>query len=117
MEQNNTTFLITGGAGFIGSALLRHLIQNTSYRIINVDKLTYAGNLDSLAEASSSPRYSFEQVDICDLQEVRRLFTEYQPDAVMHLAAEFHVDRSIHGPAEFVQTNVLGTYNLLEAAR
>ncbi len=109
--------LITGGAGFIGSALVRYLIKNTDYRIINADKLTYAGNLDSLADVMSSPEHVFEQADICDARAVNSLFENHRPDAVMHLAAESHVDRSITGPAEFIQTNITGTYNLLEAAR
>jgi len=108
---------ITGGAGFIGSALIRYLINHTTSLLINLDKLTYAGNLDSLAEINSSPRHIFEQIDICDMQEMNRLFEKYQPDALIHLAAESHVDRSIFGPSDFVQTNVLGTCNLLEAAR
>jgi len=109
--------LVTGGAGFIGSAVIRHIIQNTQDSVINLDKLTYAGNLESLLEVSNSERYAFEQVDICDRAELDRVFKQYQPDAVMHLAAESHVDRSIDGPAEFMQTNIIGTYNLLEAAR
>ncbi len=109
--------LITGGAGFIGSALIRHLIDNTTDQVINLDKLTYAGNLQSLASISGNPRYAFEHVDICDAQEVARVFRQHQPDAVMHLAAESHVDRSISGPADFIQTNIVGTYTLLEAAR
>ncbi len=109
--------LITGGAGFIGSAVIRHIINNTQDRVINLDKLTYAGNLESLISISDNERYSFEQVDICDTNELKRVFTEHQPDAVMHLAAESHVDRSIDGPDEFIQTNIVGTYNLLEAAR
>ena len=109
--------LVTGGAGFIGSAVIRHIIQNTQDSVINLDKLTYAGNLESLLEVSDSERYLFEQVDICDRAELDRVFTQQQPDAVMHLAAESHVDRSIDGPAEFMQTNIIGTYNLLEAAR
>jgi dTDP-glucose 4,6-dehydratase len=109
--------LVTGGAGFIGSAVLRQFINDTDYNVVNVDKLTYAGNLQSLASISDNPRYSFEQVDICDAAEVARVFREHQPDAVMHLAAESHVDRSITGPAEFIQTNIVGTYILLEAAR
>ncbi|MBP3997355.1 MULTISPECIES: dTDP-glucose 4,6-dehydratase [Pseudomonas] len=109
--------LVTGGAGFIGSAVIRHIIANTSDAVVNVDKLTYAGNLESLAEVSDSPRYAFEQVDICDREQIDRVFREHQPDAVMHLAAESHVDRSISGPSEFIQTNIIGTYNLLEASR
>ena len=111
------TLLVTGGAGFIGSAVIRHLIANTDHKVVNVDCLTYAGNLESLADASSSDRYSFEQVDIRNAAEVSRLFSQYQPDGIMHLAAESHVDRSIDGPAEFIQTNIVGTYTLLEAAR
>ena len=109
--------LVTGGAGFIGSAVIRHIISNTEDVVINVDKLTYAGNVESLAEVDKSESYSFEQVDICNRAELDRVFTEYQPDAVMHLAAESHVDRSIDGPAEFIETNIVGTYTLLEAAR
>jgi len=109
--------LVTGGAGFIGSAVVRHIIRNTSDAVINVDKLTYAGNLQSLTDVSDSPRYTFEQVDICDRGALDRVFAEYQPDAVMHLAAESHVDRSITGPAAFIETNIVGTYVLLEAAR
>ncbi|GAM63314.1 dTDP-glucose 4,6-dehydratase [Vibrio ishigakensis] len=110
-------FLITGGAGFIGSAVIRHIIAHTSDTVINVDKLSYAGNLESLTLVESSSRYHFEQVDICDRQELDRLFAFYQPDVVMHLAAESHVDRSIDGPADFIQTNIIGTYALLEASR
>jgi len=109
--------LITGGAGFIGSALIRHLIGNTRDQVVNVDKLTYAGNLQSLAMVADDPRYQFEKVDICDAAEITRVFNEHQPDAVMHLAAESHVDRSISGPADFIQTNIVGTYTLLEAVR
>ncbi|NMG73931.1 dTDP-glucose 4,6-dehydratase [Aromatoleum diolicum] len=109
--------LVTGGAGFIGSAVVRHIIKNTSDAVVNVDKLTYAGNLDSLAEVSGSPQYAFEQVDICDRAAVERVFREHQPDAVMHLAAESHVDRSIDGPVAFIETNIVGTYVLLEVAR
>jgi dTDP-glucose 4,6-dehydratase len=111
------TLLVTGGAGFIGSAVIRHLIRNTGHRVINVDCLTYAGNLDSVAPVAGDPRYAFEQVDIRDAAEVGRLFSQYQPDGIMHLAAESHVDRSIDGPAEFIQTNIVGTYTLLQAAR
>nr|WP_159466284.1 dTDP-glucose 4,6-dehydratase [Scandinavium goeteborgense] len=109
--------LVTGGAGFIGSAVVRHIINNTQDAVVNVDKLTYAGNLESLAEIENSKRYAFEQTDICDGQALARIFAEHQPDAVMHLAAESHVDRSITGPAAFVETNIVGTYVLLEAAR
>lgn len=110
-------FFVTGGAGFIGSAVIRHLIEHTEHEVVNVDKLTYAGNLHSIKEVSNSPRYAFEQVDICDTTEVARIFKEYQPDIVMHLAAESHVDRSIDGPGEFIKTNILGTYTLLDAAK
>lgn len=109
--------LVTGGAGFIGSAVIRHLIHSTQDAVVNLDKLTYAGNLESLAEVSNSERYAFEQVDICDRAEVERVFCEHQPDAVMHLAAESHVDRSIDGPAAFIETNIVGTYTLLEVTR
>jgi dTDP-glucose 4,6-dehydratase len=109
--------LITGGAGFIGSAVVRHIINNTNDEVINVDKLTYAGNLESLDAVSQSARYNFRKVDICDGAGLQEVFNEFKPDAVMHLAAESHVDRSITGPAEFVQTNVVGTYALLEASR
>ena len=109
--------LVTGGAGFIGSAVIRHIINNTNDLVINVDKLTYAGNLESLAEVSNSSRYAFEHVDICNQAELERIFTLHKPDAVMHLAAESHVDRSIHGPATFIETNIVGTYRLLEVAR
>lgn len=109
--------LITGGAGFIGSAVVRHIIQNTSDSVVNLDKLTYAGNLENLTSVSNSQRYQFEQVDICDKGEVERVLSQHQPDTVMHLAAESHVDRSIDGPAEFIQTNIVGTYTLLEAVR
>ena len=110
-------FLITGGAGFIGSAVIRYIINNTNHGVINIDKLTYAGNLESLTSVVSDARYVFEQVDICDSAEIKRVFNEYQPDIVMHLAAESHVDRSIDGPGEFIQTNIVGTYVLLEEAR
>ncbi len=109
--------LVTGGAGFIGSSVIRHIINNTNDSVINLDKLTYAGNLESLLKVSTSERYTFEQVDICNRTELDRVFKTHMPDAVMHLAAESHVDRSITGPAEFIQTNIVGTYNLLEAAR
>ena len=111
------TLLVTGGAGFIGSALVRHLIAETDYRVANVDALTYAGNLDSVAGVAQDERYTFEPVDICDAAAVAGLFETYAPDGVIHLAAESHVDRSIDGPAAFVQTNVVGTFTLLDAAR
>ncbi|MBL4832104.1 MAG: dTDP-glucose 4,6-dehydratase [Aliivibrio sp.] len=109
--------LVTGGAGFIGSAVVRHVINSTTDSVINVDKLTYAGNLDSLSDVCDHERYAFEQVDICDSHELQRVFFEHQPDVVMHLAAESHVDRSIDGPAAFIETNIVGTYTLLEATR
>ena len=109
--------LVTGGAGFIGSAVVRHIIQNTPHQVLNVDKLTYAGNLESLALVENNERYQFSQTDICDRIALDQLFESFQPDAVMHLAAESHVDRSIDGPAAFIQTNIVGTYSLLEAAR
>ena len=110
-------YLITGGAGFIGSALIRHLVTSTDNIILNIDSLTYAGNLESLETVASSSRYSFEQVDICNFQDVQKIFSTYKPDIVMHLAAESHVDRSIEEPGTFLQTNIFGTYNLLEATR
>ena len=109
--------LITGGAGFIGSAVIRHIINNTNYSVVNVDKLTYAGNLESLTSVEGDARYALEQVDICNANEIKHVFNEHQPDIVMHLAAESHVDRSIDGPGEFIQTNIVGTYVLLEEAR
>ena len=109
--------LVTGGAGFIGSAVIRHIIENTHHHVLNVDKLTYAGNLESLRSIEKSERYKFSQTDICDQVVLERIFHEFQPDSVMHLAAESHVDRSIDGPATFIQTNIVGTYSLLEAAR
>lgn len=109
--------LVTGGAGFIGSAVVRHIVNNTADSVVNIDKLTYAGNLESLVSVATSERYAFEQIDICDRAELDRVFSQYKPDAIMHLAAESHVDRSITGPADFIQTNIVGTYTLLEASR
>jgi dTDP-glucose 4,6-dehydratase len=110
-------FLVTGGAGFIGSALIRHIINETDDSVVNLDKLTYAGNLESLLSVSGSDRYSFEKVDICDRAGLDRIFSKYRPDVVIHLAAESHVDRSIDGPAAFIETNIVGTYTSLESAR
>ncbi len=109
--------LVTGGAGFIGSAVIRHIIKNTQNEVLNIDKLTYAGNLDSLKEIGHSANYQFQQADICDVDALTQAFNQFQPNLVMHLAAESHVDRSIDGPAEFITTNIVGTYTLLEVAR
>ena len=109
--------LVTGGAGFIGSAVVRYLIGETKASVLNVDKLTYAGNLDSLVTIADSPDYQVAHSDICDRDEMQRLFDDYQPTQVMHLAAESHVDRSIDGPSAFIKTNIMGTYTLLEVAR
>lgn len=114
MQKN---ILVTGGAGFIGSALVRYLINETEHCVLNVDKLTYAGNLESLGTIEDNPRYTFAQADIADASKIAQLFADFQPDYVMHLAAESHVDRSIDGPIEFIQTNVVGTSVLLESAR
>jgi len=108
---------VTGGAGFIGSAVIRHIIQNTNHTVLNVDKLTYAGNLESLALVENNERYQFSHTDICNREALDHLFCEFSPDAVMHLAAESHVDRSISGPLDFIETNIIGTYQLLEATR
>jgi dTDP-glucose 4,6-dehydratase len=116
-HQSKRRILVTGGAGFIGSAVIRYLIEQTQHTVLNVDKLTYAGNLESLVMVSDSDRYQFAQVDICDVAGIAELFEQFRPDAVMHLAAESHVDRSINGPTEFIQTNVTGTLVMLEAAR
>ena len=111
------TILVTGGAGFIGSALVRMLIENTEYQVVNIDKLTYSGNLESLKSISNHPRYIFEKVDICNKIEITRIFEQYQAIGILHLAAESHVDRSITKSKDFIETNILGTYNLLECAR
>jgi len=105
--------LITGGAGFIGSAVIRHIIDNTNHSVVNVDKLTYAGNLESLVSVENDARYAFEQVDICDANEIKRVFNKHQPDIVMHLAAESHVDRSIDGPDEYNIAKLMFSYQLL----
>jgi len=115
--QTNKKILVTGGAGFIGSSLVRYLLNNTSYVIINIDKLTYSGNLDSLNSIKDRNNYIFEKIDICNSNQLERVFQENQPDLIMHLAAESHVDRSIDGPQAFIETNILGTYNLLECSR
>jgi dTDP-glucose 4,6-dehydratase len=115
--MSKKTLLVTGGAGFIGSAVVRQLINHSDYHVVNIDKLTYAGNLESLKAVSHDPRYTFEQVDICDKEQIKRIFASYQPVGILHLAAESHVDRSIVGPGEFIQTNIVGTFNLLDCAR
>ncbi|MCJ0829552.1 dTDP-glucose 4,6-dehydratase [Acinetobacter sp. NIPH1876] len=109
--------LLTGGAGFIGSAVVRHIIKTTKDTVLNIDKLTYAGNLESLKEIDEDQRYQFQQIDICDASKLEKIFQQFQPDVVMHLAAESHVDRSIDGPSAFIQTNIVGTYTLLEVTR
>ena len=110
-------FLITGGAGFIGSALIRHIIKNTSHSIVNVDNLTYAGNLDSLISVENDSRYVFEKVDICNSRDINLVINKHKPDVIMHLAAESHVDRSIDKPSNFIETNIFGTYVLLEQSK
>jgi len=117
MKEEAKKILVTGGAGFIGSAVVRYLINTIGCFVLNVDKLTYAGNLDSLKNVSSNPKYGFEKLDICDVQKLDRVIKEYRPNIIMHLAAESHVDRSIDGPSDFIQTNIVGTYNLLEVSR
>jgi len=109
--------LVTGGAGFIGSAVCRYLVTEQNTQVLNVDKLTYAANLDNLTDVQGSSQYAFEKVDICDADEMTRVLRQHKPDQIMHLAAESHVDRSIDGPAEFISTNIMGTFNLLERAR
>lgn len=115
--RDDLKILVTGGAGFIGSAVVRHIISSTPYSVVNLDRLTYAGNLSSLDSVSADPRYVFEHADICNAEQLERIFREHQPDIVMHLAAESHVDRSIDGPSAFIETNIVGTYQLLEASR
>ena len=115
--RTHMKYLITGGAGFIGSAVIRYLIQNTQHDVLNIDKLTYAGNLESLSDIEQNFRYYFNQIDICDATALEQAINNFQPDVIMHLAAESHVDRSIDGPAAFIQTNIVGTYTLLEATR
>ncbi len=113
----NKKFLISGGAGFIGSAVIRHIIDNTSHSVVNVDNLTYAGNLDSLASVENDSRYEFEKVDICNSVDIEHVLNKHKPDVIMHLAAESHVDRSIDGPSKFIETNIFGTYVLLEQSK
>ena len=117
MDQSYQKILVTGGAGFIGSAVVRHLVNNLNCSVVNVDKLTYAGNLSSLSSVDQNPLYSFEYADINDRSLITVILDQHQPDAIMHLAAESHVDRSIDGPSDFIQTNIVGTYSLLECAR
>ena len=116
MRFRGLTIFVTGGAGFIGSAVVRHLLDDTGAFVVNIDKLTYASNLSSIPQATGNPRYAFAKVDICDGPALRALFDRYQPHGIMNLAAESHVDRSIDGPAEFIRTNVVGTFTLLQEA-
>ncbi len=111
------TILVTGGAGFIGSALIRHIINNTSHKVVNVDKLTYSGNLQSLESIGENNNYIFEQIDICQTDKIKKIFEKYRPDIVIHLAASTHVDRSIDSPKSFIESNIYGVFNLLEAFR
>src|ERR1700758_1275926 len=116
MRFRDAVVFVTGGAGFIGSAVVRHLLHDTNAHVVNIDKLTYAANLDSLPGAEGNPHYSFEKQCICEGQHLRKLFEKYRPDAVMNLAAESHVDRSIDGPGDFIQTNIVGTFTFLQEA-
>jgi len=117
MKEEARKIIVTGGAGFIGSAVIRYLINEIGCFVLNLDKLTYAGNLNSLKNETINPKYTFKKSDICDTQSLTSIICEYRPNIIMHLAAESHVDRSIDGPSEFIQTNIIGTYNLLEASR